>query len=463
VRFHDRYLIVRCINAGAMGAVYEVLDERTNSRRALKVMLPETIRSDDLRSRFAQEAKITGCVESDHIIRVVDADVDARSGMPFIVMELLRGDDLGSILKQRGALSPEEVLTYFNQIALALEKTHAAGIIHRDLKPDNLFLTARDDGSPCVKILDFGIAKVVANTNEGGSTRPIGTPFYMSPEQIRGDASLGPATDLYALGHIAFTLLVGKPYWYEEGQSSQESVFTIVAKIISGSQEPPSNRARRYGRTLLPAFDAWFLKITRPVPSARYDSAKEAVAALSYALSTSARPSLSSAPFDTLGARAAGSTILDDSGSLSAISDLRRSLDGKRPRSRTMSYVALIAAAVVGSFVLALVFSSWSASDRAVVASSALDPLPSLLSALDSGPRRASEISAPVPSTGDVSPPEAPLEVAPSGAAPSPGASATILTEAKPPKRSIEPASVHRSQPGAPPAATSTSRKRSIF
>ncbi len=142
-----------------MGAVYEVVDEKTDSRRALKVMLPSVVREPTLRARFALEARVIGNVESDHVVRVLDAGIDEGSGTPFLVMDLLRGDDLGSLLEKRGALSSGEVVVYLHQAALALDKTHAADVVHRDLKPENLFVTYRDDGSPCVKIIDFGIAR----------------------------------------------------------------------------------------------------------------------------------------------------------------------------------------------------------------------------------------------------------------------------------------------------------------
>ncbi len=159
VLFHGRYRVVRSIKAGGMGAVYEVIDEATNSRRALKVMLPGSIEKPELRARFALEARVTGDVESDHIVRISDAGIDQATGMPFLVMELLRGEELGAIVKKRGPLPPVEVVTYLYQAALALDKAHAASIVHRDIKPANLFLVHRDDGSPCVKILDFGIAR----------------------------------------------------------------------------------------------------------------------------------------------------------------------------------------------------------------------------------------------------------------------------------------------------------------
>jgi serine/threonine-protein kinase len=285
---HARYRVMRCIKTGSMGAVYEVLDCKTDSRRALKVMLPNVIEDEDLRSRFEREATITGQIESDHIVQVFDAGVDPLTGTPFLVMELLRGEELGTLARRRRVLPQAEVFTYLFQAVLALDKTHAAGIVHRDLKPDNMFVTQRDDGSPCVKILDFGIAKVVAQSQQGFTTKMIGTPLYMSPEQFRGD-TIGPQADLYALGHIAYRLLVGESYWLQDSRALG-SIYSLMRRIMQGPKEPPSVRAaRRTGVILPPAFDKWFMKATAPRAQDRFESAMVAVAELGEALGIAGR------------------------------------------------------------------------------------------------------------------------------------------------------------------------------
>lgn len=294
--FHGRYKVVRKINAGSMGAVYEVFDTNVDASRALKVMLPSLVQDADLRARFEREAKITGAIESDHIVRVSDSGVDVESGAPFLVMDLLRGEELGHIHRTRGALPPSEVITYLWQTALALEKTHAKGIVHRDLKPDNLFITKRDDGSPCVKILDFGIAKIVASSAAvGKATRVVGTPVYMAPEQVRGDPTIGPTADIHALGHIAYTLLVGEPYWAEE--SKRGTMATVIMCILGGVQETPSVRAlRRRSITLSPEFDAWMLKALAFEGSERFQSATTAISELRKVLENQPPVTAASAP-----------------------------------------------------------------------------------------------------------------------------------------------------------------------
>ncbi len=281
--FCARYRIAHLIRSGNMGAVYQVLDEKTDTPRALKVMLPSLLDDADLRERFEREAKVTGPIASDHIVKVTDAGIDATLGIPFLVMELLQGRELGGLLKERGGLSKEEIVTYLYQAALALDKTHAAGIVHRDLKPENLFLTYRDDGSPCVKILDFGIAKLVIQ-GVARSTRAMGTPLYMAPEQIRGDKKIGPRTDIYALGHVAYALFSGSPYWDEETRNA-ESIIPVLAEIMKGPKEAPSARALRQKRPAVPpAFDDWFFKTAAADTDDRFERATDAIRDLGEAL-----------------------------------------------------------------------------------------------------------------------------------------------------------------------------------
>lgn len=275
--FHERYRILRGIKAGAMGAVHEARDERTNSPCALKTMLPGVLDDETARTRFEQEAKITGDIRSDHIVRVTDAGVDEPTGMPFLVMELLEGEELGSLLKKRGHFPIDETLLYLTQVALALDKAHAASIVHRDLKPGNLFLTKRDDGSPCIKILDFGIAKLMSE-GQTNATQTVGTPMYMAPEQIIGKSALiGAPTDVLSLAHITYTMLTGESYWHEEAK--KVGVYALIQNVVAGPEEFPTKRAlRRRGMTLPDWFDAWFARATANHPDDRFQRASEAMA-----------------------------------------------------------------------------------------------------------------------------------------------------------------------------------------
>ncbi len=280
--FHGAYEVVRCIKAGGMGAVYEVLQKNTERRRALKVMLPSLVSDPEMRQRFELEAKVAAGIESEHIVETLDAGVDEATGMPFIVMELLKGEELGALLKARRRLPPDEVITLLHQAALALDRTHAAGIVHRDLKPENLYLTRRDDGSPRLKILDFGVAKIVHDgTANSNTTKSVGSPLYMAPEQIAGDP-IGPHVDRYSLAHIAFTMLVGKPYWARERKSAQ-GLYPYLMLVARGAQTPASERARELGVSLPPAFDTWFSKATALSPSDRFDGAAAQIEGLAEA------------------------------------------------------------------------------------------------------------------------------------------------------------------------------------
>jgi eukaryotic-like serine/threonine-protein kinase len=284
--FARRYRIVRLIATGGMGAVYEVVHLGTERRLALKVMHPHVLAGEDARERFKREARISGRVEDDHIVDVFDAGVDEPAGTPFLVMELLAGEDLGERLRRLGRLPPAEVVAWLSQAALALDKTHRARIVHRDLKPRNLFLAEREGGPPRIKVLDFGIAKMVAEGASCGTTQILGTPLYMAPEQLDGDARLTAAADIYALGMVAYTLLVGAPYF--EKEAMERGVLALAAVIARGAREPARARAAASGAALPGAFDAWFARATAPIPQDRFASAIEAVRALAEALGAGA-------------------------------------------------------------------------------------------------------------------------------------------------------------------------------
>lgn len=296
--FAGRYRVLRRIAAGGMGAVFEVLHLETQRRRALKVMHATLFQSEELRERFRREATVAAHVDSEFIVDVFDAGIDEATEMPFLVMELLRGEELGERLKRLKRIEPDEMLGYLHYVALALDKTHQASIIHRDLKPANVFLSEREEGGVRVKILDFGIAKIVAEgATTGGSTQSLGTPLYMAPEQFNPRSKLTNAVDIYALGMMAYTLLVGVPYWFEEARGG--NVYAVVAVAIHGIPEPPSVRAAARNVQLSPAFDAWFARATALDPKARFAKASEAVRELATALGKAApRPAMPSIGLD---------------------------------------------------------------------------------------------------------------------------------------------------------------------
>ncbi len=272
--FNGRYQIVRVIASGGMGSVYEAIHLDTQRRRALKVMLPQLVSNDGLRQRFKQEATVVSKVQSQHVVEITDAGVDPNTGAPFIVMEFLAGADMQELLKQHGPMPPQRLAELIRQAALALDRTHAHGIVHRDLKPENLFVTQRDDGSPHLKVVDFGIAKVVADgLRSTNQTATIGTPAYMAPEQIQSKANIGPATDVYALAQVAYTMLVGEGYFAEEQEASENS-FQLISAVAQGTLEPMASRAkRRRNVDVPPSIDAWFRHATARDPKDRFPTA----------------------------------------------------------------------------------------------------------------------------------------------------------------------------------------------
>jgi len=285
--FAERYRIERRLAAGGMGAVYEVVHLETNRRRALKVLHGKFVERESVRHRFRQEARVTAEIESEYIVDVFDAGIDTATGMPFLVMELLRGEDVRSRVRRDGPLPPEDAIRHLHEICLALEKTHQANIVHRDLKPDNLFLCERDHGPPRIKVLDFGIAKMVAHgTTQAHTTQALGTPLYMAPEQFSMDSKVSPATDIYALGLIAYTMLVGKPYWAAEAKAAG-SPIVFALQASQGPKECPVARAARRNICLPPAFDAWFFRAVAPNPSDRFPSAMSAIVELADVLGLS--------------------------------------------------------------------------------------------------------------------------------------------------------------------------------
>ena len=280
--FARDYRILQPLNEGGMGAVYVVEQLSTGSQRALKLMHPEFVSDARSRQRFEQEARVGARIESEHVVQVLAAGVDEPTGFPYIVMELLKGEDLAAALRRRGALAAAEVSHIFAQLCHALAAAHAAGVVHRDLKPENIFLAAshREGSSFVVKVLDFGIAKVFADV-KSSSTAAIGTPLWMAPEQTTPNAHIGPQTDVWALGLIAFRMLTGCLYWIS-GNAEGANTASLMREILFEPVVPASERARQLGvpHLLPPGFDAWFARsVSREVPP-RFANAAELRAAL---------------------------------------------------------------------------------------------------------------------------------------------------------------------------------------
>lgn len=276
-----RYRVLEELGRGSMGRVLRVQHLHTGEKLAMKVLLAHAGADRDIVERFKREARAPAMIKSENVVKIIDADVAPElNGAPFLVMELLDGVDLEQHLQRRGRLSPAEVVNLIGQIGRALDKAHASSIIHRDLKPANLFLHFAD-GRTTLKILDFGISKMVPRDKEPTSiagTRDgtiMGTPQYMSPEQARGATmSHGPPSDIWSVGIITYKLLTGRDYW------TARSFADLLVEILAGPMPAPSTAF-----PFLPtAFDAWFARSCNRNASARWSSAGEQSTALVSAL-----------------------------------------------------------------------------------------------------------------------------------------------------------------------------------
>ena len=209
-----KYRIVRQIGSGGMGRVFEAIHEQTERTVAVKVLSAEAAQQPDTLVRFDREARAAGRIGHDNICEVVDVGF-AEGNVPFLVMPLLRGQSLATVIRQAGQLPLKRCVDITAQILSALAAAHAAGVVHRDLKPDNVFLVLMGDRDDFVKVLDFGISKMIgehrpdATLTQTGTI--LGTPFYMSPEQARGFKNLDVRVDVYAMGAILYQMFTGKP------------------------------------------------------------------------------------------------------------------------------------------------------------------------------------------------------------------------------------------------------------
>lgn len=233
-----KYTIVRLIGRGGMGSVYEGRNIQTHKRVAIKLLSsPELVHNPDLVRRFFQEARAGAIIESEHVVQVYDSGTDPQSRMPYMVMELLQGEDLDACVKRLHALPPAVAARIVLQAAAGLAKAHALDIVHRDIKPANLFLARRENGELTVKLLDFGVAKVRMQhfqETQAGLTATgslLGTPIYMSPEQAKGRAGVEAASDVWSLGVVLYELLSGQ-LPYTEATTLGELIISICTEDI---------------------------------------------------------------------------------------------------------------------------------------------------------------------------------------------------------------------------------------
>ncbi|HVU02988.1 MAG TPA: serine/threonine-protein kinase [Polyangiaceae bacterium] len=273
-----KYRVESVVGAGGMGIV--VAAQHLTLGQTVAVKLLRTAGLDEARraeacARFLREGQAAARLASEHVVRIHDVGT-LEDGAPFMVMELLRGNDLASILDGKGQLGVDAAIEYVLQVCDAVGEAHANGIVHRDLKPSNLFVSTRSDGRPLVKVLDFGISKAIAGADDPlqgnlTSTRSVvGSPYYMSPEQVRDAKRVDARSDIWSLGMILYELLVGEPAF------NADTLPGICAAIAADT--PPPIRDRR--PDVSPELEAVIMRCLEKDPGRRFSTVIELVRAL---------------------------------------------------------------------------------------------------------------------------------------------------------------------------------------
>lgn len=302
----SEYVIKERIGAGGMGIVYRAVQPLIGKQVAIKVMKAEYAGDADVVQRLLVEARVVNAIQHRGIIDIFGFG-QLQDGRPYVVMELLQGASLASFLRKRKKLGADEAVGILDEILSALVAAHKEGVIHRDLKPGNVFLVENSEGARSVKLLDFGIAKVM----QFRPSRPLtaqgnilGTPEYMAPEQVRGE-TVGPTTDLYAVGIIAFQMLTGRlPF-------TGESTRVLLAQV---DEKPPAPSS--LVPDVPPALESVVLRLLAKLPAKRFQSAeavrKELAAALSAKRTATPEPARATAKTTVLGPRTIEVPMLSD-------------------------------------------------------------------------------------------------------------------------------------------------------
>jgi serine/threonine-protein kinase len=262
-----KYRVDHQIARGGMGVILAATHLTLGVPVALKFLREDLAKNPQVVERFVREAKAAAQLRCDNVCRV--SDVDEHDGVPFIVMELLSGRDLASVVKT-APLDEATAAGYVLQACVAVAEAHALGIIHRDLKPANLYLTYRTDGTPLIKVLDFGVAKAPAGTDDHSITQTqnvMGSPGYMSPEQLRSTKTVDLRTDIWSLGITLYELVVGERPWTAE---------TVTALAVKVNNEPPAPMPSYVSA----AYADVVMRCLRKDPDQRYPSVAELAAAL---------------------------------------------------------------------------------------------------------------------------------------------------------------------------------------
>jgi serine/threonine-protein kinase len=443
-----KYRIDSVIGEGGMGWVVVAHHLQLDTKVAIKLLKAELASNSEAVERFAREARAAVRITSPHVARVFDVGT-LDSGAPYMVMEYLDGGDLSSMIQKRGPLPIQEAVDYVLQACEAIAEAHAAGIVHRDLKPANLFCARRPDGTVIIKVLDFGISKLTggagAALNHTKTTAIMGSPFYMSPEQMESTRGVDIRTDIWGLGVIIYELVTGRTPF--EGQALPEVCLRVA------TQQPPPLRSLRVDAPA--ALELVILRCLEKDRDKRYGNVarlavalrdfassrgKQSVDAILRTLEASGQPVVSAAPAAAPASVTIGQKTIEPLG--------KTQIPMQGGKGKTLAIAGGVGALVVIGVIALYAAQSSAPSSTAVLAQSApvAAPAPSAVTAPAPMATAAPAAAEPAPAAPANAPPAAasandPGPPAQAAAAPSPAAVAPKKTS---------PAAVSAARPAAP-------------
>jgi serine/threonine protein kinase len=452
-----KYRVERVLGSGGMGVVVAAHHLQLDERVALKFLLPNALVNPETVTRFVREARAAVKIKNEHVARVTDVG-ELENGAPYMVMEYLDGSDLSSWLQQHGALPVEQAVDFILQACEALAEAHSLGIVHRDLKPANLFCLQKPDGSFCIKVLDFGISKVL--TPDGAPTGSemtrtsafLGSPLYMSPEQLQHSKGVDTRTDIWSLGIILFELVTGRAPF------DANAVTELIIKIAT----TPAPPLRQFRGDAPPALEALLARCLEKDRGVRFQTVGELAVALQSFGSVRGRmstegilgtlgragmsPGLAALPRESRPSATSGSVPSQTNASWGGTSPPGVRSGG----GRLLPVLVGVGAACVIGGVAAFVLHRTSSSTAVVVA-----PTPSATPSAPPIPPVAETAAAATPTPGVATPAPTPVAIAP----PPPMQTSThhAATPVSPPQAGVPPVSPPQAAvpPVSPPQAAS--------
>ena len=391
-----KYRVERVLGAGGMGVVVAARHVALDARFAIKLMRREAASDEESVARFLREARAAGRLKSEHCVHVIDVDT-LENGAPYMVMELLVGQDLAELLARSGPRCPAEAVDYVLQACEGIAEAHSRGIVHRDIKPHNLFVTKGVDGMPLVKVLDFGLAKSVRTSKTAGALTQtkavIGSPAYMSPEQMRASRRVDARTDSWSLGVCLYELMTGRAPF--EGATYPE----LCSLVLNEAPAPlPSDIPRGLSRVIA--------RCLQKDPRRRYADVAELASALEEFASARGAAARIRAVLDTPlpGPELAGGDPLDDpdadTKTAAAFDTTKRgprSTSGIVASWPSILAVSVVVGAALGTFAVSRSAASHTATAATAAPSPAPAPSPAAVPATTPVPIAAPPMTAPEP------------------------------------------------------------------